>query len=145
MGEEDERFDFVRAERQKGNALFTAGFVTEAQDAYTTALDACRLFPLYKAVYGAVLPKEPAGARTIEGKPQVFPAEEISQGRILFAAIHLNLANCDLKRERYKAAAEHCRLVAAEDPTNVKAMFRWGKAKNGLGEYESAIEKLEKA
>ena len=46
--DDPERMDFVKAERETGNALFTAGFVRDAQESYATALDACRLFPLYK-------------------------------------------------------------------------------------------------
>merc|ERR1719183_2273528 len=57
----------------------------------------------------------------------------------------MNLANCDIKREKYREAGEHCRIVATEDPQNAKAFFRWAKTKVGQGEYEAAIEKLETA
>ena len=50
-----------------------------------------------------------------------------------------------LKREHWKDAAEHCRIVATEDPANAKALFRWAKARLGDGDYEAAIEKLEAA
>ena len=70
---------------------------------------------------------------------------QVTDGRKIFAAIHMNLANCSLKREHYKDAAEHCRIVATEDPANAKALFRWAKARLGDGDYEAAIEKLEAA
>eukprot|EP00270_Netrium_digitus_P007680 TRINITY_DN2252_c0_g1_i2.p1 TRINITY_DN2252_c0_g1~~TRINITY_DN2252_c0_g1_i2.p1 ORF type:complete len:377 (+),score=120.93 TRINITY_DN2252_c0_g1_i2:180-1310(+) len=57
----------------------------------------------------------------------------------------LNLAACELKLRHFGAAIEHCSQVIREDGSNVKALFRRGKARAELGQSEAAKDDLLKA
>ncbi|KAF8707110.1 hypothetical protein HU200_030343 [Digitaria exilis] len=58
---------------------------------------------------------------------------------------HLNMAQCLIKLNRFDEAIAQCSIVLSEDETNVKALFRRGKAKSELGQTESAREDFLKA
>ncbi|RLN01213.1 peptidyl-prolyl cis-trans isomerase FKBP42-like [Panicum miliaceum] len=58
---------------------------------------------------------------------------------------HLNMAACLIKLNRFDEAIVQCSIVLSEDESNVKALFRRGKAKSELGQTESAREDFLKA
>ncbi|GJM88020.1 hypothetical protein PR202_ga04036 [Eleusine coracana subsp. coracana] len=58
---------------------------------------------------------------------------------------HLNMAACLIKLRRFNEAIAQCSIVLSEDESNVKALFRRGKAKSELGQTESAREDFLKA
>ncbi|NP_001131717.1 Peptidyl-prolyl cis-trans isomerase FKBP42 [Zea mays] len=58
---------------------------------------------------------------------------------------HLNMAACLIKLKRFDEAIAQCSIVLTEDESNVKALFRRGKAKSELGQTESAREDFLKA
>lgn len=58
---------------------------------------------------------------------------------------HLNMAACLIKQKRFDEAIAQCSIVLSEDETNVKALFRRGKARAELGQTESAREDFLKA
>ncbi|CAD6265222.1 unnamed protein product [Miscanthus lutarioriparius] len=58
---------------------------------------------------------------------------------------HLNMAACLIKLNRFNEAIVQCSIVLSEDESNVKALFRRGKAKSELGQTESAREDFLKA
>lgn len=58
---------------------------------------------------------------------------------------HLNIAACLIKLKRHNEAIGQCTIVLAEDPNNVKALFRRGKAKSELGQTDAAREDFLKA
>ncbi|GJN41511.1 hypothetical protein PR202_gn00900 [Eleusine coracana subsp. coracana] len=58
---------------------------------------------------------------------------------------HLNMAACLIKLKRFNEAIAQCSIVLSEDESNVKALFRRGKAKSELGQTESAREDFLKA
>ncbi|KAM0878372.1 hypothetical protein ACQ4PT_034920 [Festuca glaucescens] len=58
---------------------------------------------------------------------------------------HLNTAACLIKHKRFDEAIAQCSIVLSEDETNVKALFRRGKAKAELGQTEAAREDFLKA
>lgn len=55
--------------------------------------------------------------------------EEAEMRRDLLVGLHLNTAFCALKQDRPDKAAEACRRALDLDPDNVKALYRYGKAK----------------
>jgi FK506-binding protein 4/5 len=56
-----------------------------------------------------------------------------------------NAAQALLNQGRYADAAAQCTKCLAADPTNIKALFRRGKATNALGDWEGAKPDLKKA
>ncbi|KAI3907146.1 hypothetical protein MKW92_034386 [Papaver armeniacum] len=58
---------------------------------------------------------------------------------------HLNMAACLIKLKRFEEAIGQCSIVLAEEETNVKALFRRGKAKSELGQTDAAREDFLKA
>ncbi|RLN30326.1 peptidyl-prolyl cis-trans isomerase FKBP42-like [Panicum miliaceum] len=58
---------------------------------------------------------------------------------------HLNMAACLIKLNRFDESIVQCSIVLSEDESNVKALFRRGKAKSELGQTESAREDFLKA
>ncbi|KAL8062002.1 hypothetical protein ABFX02_02G119000 [Erythranthe guttata] len=58
---------------------------------------------------------------------------------------HLNMAACLIKLERYDEAIAQCGIVLVEDESNVKALFRRGKARAVLGQTDAAREDFLKA
>ncbi|PSS24457.1 Peptidyl-prolyl cis-trans isomerase [Actinidia chinensis var. chinensis] len=58
---------------------------------------------------------------------------------------HLNMAACLIKLKRYEEAIAQCSIVLVEDETNVKALFRRGKARAELGQTDAAREDFLKA
>uniref|UniRef100_A0ACD5Y7Q4 Uncharacterized protein n=1 Tax=Avena sativa TaxID=4498 RepID=A0ACD5Y7Q4_AVESA len=58
---------------------------------------------------------------------------------------HLNTAACLIKQKRFDEAIAQCSIVLSEDETNMKALFRRGKAKAELGQTEAAREDFLKA
>ncbi|KAL8260221.1 hypothetical protein R6Q59_028174 [Mikania micrantha] len=58
---------------------------------------------------------------------------------------HLNIAACLIKLKRYEEAIAQCSIILAEDQNNVKALFRRGKARSGLGQTDAAREDFTKA
>lgn len=57
----------------------------------------------------------------------------------------LNMAACHLKKGAFHEAIAQCSVVLAEEPNNVKALFRRGRARAQLGQSDGAREDLEKA
>jgi len=69
-------------------------------------------------------------------------ARDAAEG--LRRACHLNSAACLLKLERWQEAEMACGMVLREDPGNVKALFRRGRALIELQEYREAEKSLRK-
>jgi len=70
--------------------------------------------------------------------------EEKEQRRLLMK-LNLNKAHCCLKMHWPKKACIACKEALDIDPQNTKALFRFGKAKRMLEDYQSARDLLVKA
>eukprot|EP00271_Cylindrocystis_brebissonii_P016983 TRINITY_DN4234_c0_g1_i1.p1 TRINITY_DN4234_c0_g1~~TRINITY_DN4234_c0_g1_i1.p1 ORF type:complete len:206 (-),score=54.85 TRINITY_DN4234_c0_g1_i1:358-975(-) len=118
----EERIAAAEQHKEEGNALFKADKIEEAIRQYEMALGFMgddfmfQMFGKYIAMANAVR----------------FPC-------------HLNLAACALKRGRYEDAISNCSVVLAEEPANVKALFRRGKARAALGQSDAAKKDLSQA
>lgn len=118
----EERISSADRRRMDGNALFKEEKLEEAMQQYEMAIAYMgddfmfQLFGKYRDMALAV--KNPC---------------------------HLNMAACFIKLEQYEDAIMQCSIVLAEDESNVKALYRRGKARAELGQTEAAREDLLKA
>uniref|UniRef100_A0A0D6QY77 peptidylprolyl isomerase n=1 Tax=Araucaria cunninghamii TaxID=56994 RepID=A0A0D6QY77_ARACU len=117
----EERIEAADRRRKEGNEFFKEGKLAEAMHQYEMALAYMgddfmfQLFGKYKDMANAV--KNPC---------------------------HLNMAACLLKLNRYEEVIGQCNMVLVEDESNVKALFRRGKARAALGQTDTAREDFQK-
>jgi tetratricopeptide (TPR) repeat protein len=57
----------------------------------------------------------------------------------------LNVAACLIREKRPKEAIEYCDKVLKEERSHVKALFRRGRAREEIGDYELALTDFQKA
>ena len=103
--------------RARGNTEFGRGRYREACEAYTRAIG------------------------LLSGDDDFCFDEQPSQGRDDLAVLYSNRAACHLKLGRYSDAVEDCNEVLRSgrcDAIAVKALFRRGKAHEGLGDVKPA-------
>lgn len=147
--DEDEQRDYLERERAHGNALARLGRWSEASNAYTKALDAVRRTTLYKSLF-------PTERGRIEGAYSRDPGEAdsplersapeaVESMRSGLIALHLNLALCAAKAEQPREARRHAEIALGANPDNVKALFRRATALVALGDYDAALQDLQRA
>lgn len=147
--EEDGHLHFLELERAHGNALAKVGRFEEASEAYRRALDAVRHGSLYKALFpterghiqGAYSREAFEGEHPLERMSE----EEVSTRRGQLVALHLNLSLCATKAGLYALARRHAETALGAEPGSAKALFRRGQAAAGQGDYEDALQDLQKA
>lgn len=147
--EEDGQMHFLELERAHGNALAKVGRFEEASEAYRRALDAVRHGSLYKALFpterghiqGAYSREAFEGEHPLERMSE----EEVSTRRSQLVALHLNLSLCATKAGLYALAKRHAETALGAEPESAKALFRRGQAAAGQGDYEEALQDLQKA
>jgi len=66
--------------------------------------------------------------------------EEVDKHDKMKLALHLNLAICFLKINRYNKALDNAESALKIDSKNVKGLFRKGMALHGLKKYDEALE-----
>nr|UWK01894.1 FK506 binding protein [Locusta migratoria manilensis] len=71
-------------------------------------------------------------------------AEQQKQQKLL-CKLHVNSAICYNKINNYRMACVTCRLALDIQPRNAKALFNYGRALIGLGEYNQAKSYLQRA
>lgn len=71
--------------------------------------------------------------------------EEVSTRRGQLVALHLNLSLCATKAGLYALARRHAETALGAEPGSAKALFRRGQAAAGQGDYEDALQDLQKA
>ncbi|CAE7362157.1 cyp41 [Symbiodinium microadriaticum] len=71
--------------------------------------------------------------------------DEVDSATELWVTCQLNAAMAYLKLADYPGAAERAGLALSKDPSNVKALYRRGVARNHLGLNEEALVDLEEA
>mmetsp|Transcript_29042 Transcript_29042/g.35370 ORF Transcript_29042/g.35370 Transcript_29042/m.35370 type:complete len:386 (-) Transcript_29042:700-1857(-) len=119
------RLNLMNETREEGNALFAEGLYTAALTHYERAL------LLYEyCVISSSSSSSDGGrryAKTAEG---------------IFKKCHSNAAACYLELGRYRDAVESCTQALQLDGKNIKALYRRGKARRLLGDYDKAKEDL---
>eukprot|EP01012_Entosiphon_sulcatum_P013937 TRINITY_DN1909_c0_g1_i1.p1 TRINITY_DN1909_c0_g1~~TRINITY_DN1909_c0_g1_i1.p1 ORF type:complete len:536 (+),score=132.98 TRINITY_DN1909_c0_g1_i1:430-2037(+) len=70
------------------------------------------------------------------------PNEEV---RKLAVPLHLNVCACFIKDGKWEKVLRHCNAALDMDPTNVKGLFRKGKALTELNRLEEASQAYERA
>merc|ERR1712217_758924 len=63
----------------------------------------------------------------------------------LLTTLRLNAAQGELKRSRWKEAIAFCNPVIAQEPNNVKALYRRGLARIELDDFKGAVDDLRHA
>ena len=79
------------------------------------------------------------GVRLLEDSPLADEAEELRQLRLLLK-IRLNRSQCLIKMCWPKKACIELAKALEMDPKNAKALFRMGRAKKMIGNYNYTIE-----
>eukprot|EP00775_Hariotina_reticulata_P007506 gene7506-7716_t len=115
----EERLEAAERRRLEGNALFADGKFTEALGKYALALSYC----------------DEDFMLQLHG-PHLDKAEEITN------PVFLNMAAVQLRTGDYATAAHNATQVLMRDPKHVKALFRRGKARAGMGRTVEALEDL---
>lgn len=64
--------------------------------------------------------------------------EQEKQVKDLTDTMHLNLAACYIKEEKWEKAAQRAGKVLEKQPENAKALFRRGHARIFLNDFDSA-------
>uniref|UniRef100_A0A170X9A4 Ah receptor-interacting n=1 Tax=Triatoma infestans TaxID=30076 RepID=A0A170X9A4_TRIIF len=72
----------------------------------------------------------------------MFEWNQLNQKKL---PILLNYAQCKLNLKDYYEVIEHCSTVLQYDPTNVKALFRRGKAHAAIWNYKEAKSDFEQS
>lgn len=75
---------------------------------------------------------------------QRFSRECFEKSKDVLLSAELNLAACALHLEEWKLARDTCDNVLKQSSMNLKALFRRGSAKVGLGDFDSAVDDLKK-
>ncbi|XP_039292783.1 AH receptor-interacting protein [Nilaparvata lugens] len=120
---DEERLSSVPVLREDGNNLYKNNLFKEASEKYARAL----------GFLDQLMLKE---------KPRDVEWNELNAMRI---PLLLNYAQCMLQTKNYYAVIEHCTTVLEADPTNVKALFRRGRAHIGAWNKEEARADLSQA
>eukprot|EP00882_Tetradesmus_deserticola_P015422 GHRQ01016433.1.p1 GENE.GHRQ01016433.1~~GHRQ01016433.1.p1 ORF type:complete len:408 (+),score=180.53 GHRQ01016433.1:412-1635(+) len=115
----EERLEAAERRRKEGNVLFAAGKHTEALAKYAMALSYC----------------DEDFMLQLQG-PHLDKAEEVTN------PVYLNMAAAQLKLGDHAAAAHNATQVLVRDPKHIKALFRRGKARAGMGRTVEALEDL---
>lgn len=68
--------------------------------------------------------------------------KEVEQAKL---SLHLNMAQCNLKLERWEKAIERCRLALVIDGASCKALYRRAYALERTKEFDKAKKDLTKA
>ncbi|WIA11718.1 hypothetical protein OEZ85_011813 [Tetradesmus obliquus] len=118
----EERLEAAERRRKEGNALFGEGKFTEALAKYAMALSYCDEDFMLQ-LHGLHLDK----------------AEDVTN------PVYLNMAAVQLKQGDFAAAAHNATQVLVRDPKHIKALFRRGKARAGMGRTVEALEDLSSA
>lgn len=76
-----------------------------------------------------------------------FPISDASMQTLIQCRLqcHLNLAACYLHIEKYDNCIIHCNHVLLQDSTNEKALYRRGRARYALLDFENSLEDLNMA
>ncbi|GAB1605155.1 peptidyl-prolyl cis-trans isomerase FKBP8-like isoform X1 [Argonauta hians] len=117
----DERLRYASVKKERGNYLFARNDFHGAINSYVKAI--------------SIIDQE--GMFEVTEKTQQIHAEKIK--------CFNNLAAAQLKIERYHEAIKSCEEVVKHDPSNVKALFRMGRAYAAEGETKDAITQMKKA
>ena len=120
--EKDESLDRAQHHKDNGTSLFKAGRHEFAQKRFTKALEYLKTL-----------------------SPNTLPLELRKQCCTLQCQCHLNMTACYLKTEQWDTVILHCDKVLLLEETNVKAMFRKGKAYIGLLDYDAALKVMRHA
>ena len=110
--------------RVQGNALFTDANYAEASKLYHKAVS-----------YLETLLDTVIGPMAEESDENAALAKRLTALKI---PLHLNRAAAFLKLQSYVEAGQSCEKVLADEPDNVKAVFRLGQVFNGMHEYDKA-------
>lgn len=110
--------------RVQGNALFTDANFAEASKLYHKAVS-----------YLETLLDTTIGPMAEESDENTALAKRLTALKI---PLHLNRAAAFLKLQSFVEAGQSCEKVLADEPENVKAIFRLGQVFNGLHEYDKA-------
>eukprot|EP01094_Clydonella_sp_ATCC50884_P024094 TRINITY_DN5953_c1_g1_i2.p1 TRINITY_DN5953_c1_g1~~TRINITY_DN5953_c1_g1_i2.p1 ORF type:complete len:241 (+),score=95.30 TRINITY_DN5953_c1_g1_i2:109-723(+) len=115
--------------KQSGNEHFKAGALSKA---------------LYDYHIGWLHLKGLSGSVSMvpESARQEVSGEETQQIKDLTISIHLNMAAVHLKQEKFEKVIEDCNVLLALDSSNVKGLFRRGKARLALNNVDAAEEDL---
>lgn len=116
-----EKLDLVPKLREEGNTLYRSGNNKQAAEKYYEAISYLEQLSL----------KE---------KPQCDAWNELEQKKV---PLLLNYAQCKLLMKEYTEVIRHTSQVLEFDPTNVKALFRRGKAHSACWDEEEAKRDLE--
>ena len=120
--EPDESLDRAQHHKDKGTHLFQEGRFTFAEKRFIKSM-----------TYLEQL------------SPTELPLDMRKQCCTLQTQIHLNIAVCNLKTEKWDIVIKHCDVVISEDDKNVKALYRKGLAYTGLQNYDNALIVLKRA
>ena len=119
--EQDERLDRAQHHKDKGSELFQKSNLEYAIKRYEKA-----------ASYLSEM--DAAGESLPEGLDVQY--------KKLLCQCNLNLAACDLKREKFEDAISHCSKALQQEPGNVKGLFRRGQAYTKMHQYVNARQDL---
>ncbi|KAG8041366.1 hypothetical protein G9C98_002354 [Cotesia typhae] len=120
---EKEKLEYIPVLREKGNEEFRKKNYDSASEKYRTAIGILEQLMLIEK------PKD----------------EEWMKLNKLKNPLLLNYAQCKLLNKEYYDVIEHCTTVLENEPDNVKALFRRGKAHIGAWNQVEATKDLDKA
>ncbi|XP_033115687.1 peptidyl-prolyl cis-trans isomerase FKBP4-like [Anneissia japonica] len=81
----------------------------------------------------------------VESGITAFEEDQMNSYNTVRCAALLNLAACQLKRDKFEFVVEHCNNALEIDSKNVKGLYRRGQAYMALNEFEKAKEDLKYA
>jgi FK506-binding protein 4/5 len=114
------KIDEANKRKTQGNTYFTQGKWLLAVNKYERALE------FVDSDYG-------------------LDGESLEAAKKLRVPLYSNLAQALINLRRFKDAAAKCDKCLELEPANVKALFRRGRAKNALGDWEAAKPDLKRA
>ncbi|KAH9519466.1 Tetratricopeptide repeat protein 9C [Bulinus truncatus] len=128
--------------KDKGNAAYKNGNFRQAAGSYHRAI-------LYLKGLSSNCPDLLSSLRGIpshETQP-AMTVNMLEDAKTLTCDCHNNLAACMLKdsQPKYQRIIEHCNTALEAWPNNTKALFRKGISQYSLGDYEEALDTLERA
>jgi len=136
---QEERLQRAMKAKEAGNTHFKASDLQAAAARYQAALEL--LGYIAKANEG----ESGADASTEAGSDEwVDVARKEARDKVALSCF-LNLAQCELKLERFLLALEHAGLALAIDPESSKAVYRRGLAAMGAGLLDQAKADLVEA
>jgi len=131
-----------RALRAKdgGNNHFRAGELQVAAEAYKTALQLLGFAP----DKGIEDPQQAEAVKEQEEARWSDVARHEARDKLMLTCC-LNLAQCELKMERFIQAFQHASAAVSMEPNNSKALYRRGSAALSNGLYDQAHADLTRA